>query len=210
MPTTPRNPSWPRRLLITGLLWLPLAASAGEDAPRERIDQLHQALLGVMQNAEELGYAGRAEKLGPVIPEYFDTEFMAQKSVGRHWKKATPSEQQRYLEAFRRFMVANYAGQFDGFSGQRFDTLGEEPARKDTMLVKSVLVNPDDKDVELNYRMRQVDGTWKIIDVYLDGTVSELALRRSEFSGIVKREDFDALIAAIDSRIAALASGTES
>ena len=71
-------------------------------------------------------------------------------------------------------------------------------------------MNPDDDDVELNYRMRQVDGTWKIIDVYLDGTVSELALRRSEFSGIVKREDFDALIAAIDSRIAALAAGTES
>jgi hypothetical protein len=46
--------------------------------------------------------------------------------------------------------------------------------------------------------------------VYLDGTVSELALRRSEFSGIVKREDFDALIAAIDARVAALAAGTES
>jgi phospholipid transport system substrate-binding protein len=106
-------------------------------------------------------------------------------------------------------MVANYAGQFDGYSGQSFETLGEEPARMDTVLVKSRLIDPTDENIELNYRMRQVDGKWKIIDVYLDGTVSELALRRSEFSGIVKRKDFDALIAAIDERIAKLAAGTE-
>jgi phospholipid transport system substrate-binding protein len=57
--------------------------------------------------------------------------------------------------------------------------------------------------------MRQVGDRWKIIDVYLDGTVSELALRRSEFSSIVKREDFDALIAAIDEKTAKLASDTD-
>ena len=86
----------------------------------------------------------------------------------------------------------------------------EEPARLETILVRSILRNPDGDDVELNYRMRQLDGRWKIIDVYLDGIVSELALRRSEFSGIARREDFDALIAAIDERIEKLASGTES
>jgi phospholipid transport system substrate-binding protein len=197
-------------LLLAILTTLALPAFAENEAPQARIDGLHEALLGVMQNAETLGYEGRAKRLTPVIPEYFDIQFMAQKSVGRHWKKATEADRKRFLETFGRFMVANYAGQFDGFSGQQFVTQGQEPARRDTMLVKSVLVNPDDDDVELNYRMHQVDGAWKIIDVYLDGTVSELALRRSEFSGIVKREDFDALIAAIDARVAALAAGTES
>ena len=56
--------------------------------------------------------------------------------------------------------------------------------------------------------MRRVNGRWKIVDVYLDGTVSELALRRSEFSSIVKRESFDALIEAIDAKTAKLASGS--
>lgn len=197
-------------LILAVAMACALPVAAGGDAPQARIEGLHEALLGVMQNADTLGYEGRTERLTPVIPEYFDVAFMAQKSVGRHWKKATEADRTRFVETFQRFMVANYAGQFDGFSGQQFVTRGEEPARKETMLVKSVLVNPDDDDVELNYRMRQVDGTWKIIDVYLDGTVSELALRRSEFSGIVKREDFDALIAAIDARVAALAKGTES
>ena len=93
------------------------------------------------------------------------------------------------------------------WSGQSFETIGEEPARNDTVIVRSKLIDPKDEPVELNYRMHKTADGWKIIDVYLDGTVSELALRRSEFSGIVKRENFDALIAALDAKIAKLAAG---
>ena len=191
----------------------PAPAEVADDvagSPSDTIEGLHGVLLDVMRNAVELGYEGRAKKLEPAIPRYYDVAFMASKSIGRHWKKASEADRERFLATFLRFMVANYAGQFDGYTGQSFETRGEEPARMDTTLVKSVLVNPEGDDVELHYRLRQVDGAWKIIDVYLDGTVSELALRRSEFSGIVKREDFDALIAAIDERIEKLASGTSS
>jgi len=195
-------------ILLSLLLVSPAAGDPARSASQV-IDSLHEKLLDVMKNAIELGYEGREAKLEPVIPEHYDVSFMAQKSVGRHWKSASESERQRFLETFQRFMVANYAGQFDGYSGQSFETLGEEPARLETMLVRSRLVDPGDENVELNYRMRRVDGSWKIIDVYLDGTVSELALRRSEFSGIVKRENFDALIAAIDERIAKLATSSD-
>jgi phospholipid transport system substrate-binding protein len=75
--------------------------------------------------------------------------------------------------------------------------------------VKSRLIDPEGENVELNYRMRQVGGTWKIIDVYLNGTVSELALRRSEFVSIVKRDGLDALLVALDAKIAKLAAGGE-
>jgi phospholipid transport system substrate-binding protein len=181
--------------------------AASPSVASQQIDGLHAALLDVMKNAKSLGYEGRAAKLTPVIPRYFDVPFMAEKSVGVYWQKATETERKRYLDAFLRFTVANYAGQFDDWTGQSFQTLGEDPARMDTKIVRSKLIDPGDEDVELNYRMHQVDGTWKIIDVYLDGTVSELALRRSEFSGIVKRENFDALIAALDAKIAKLAAG---
>jgi phospholipid transport system substrate-binding protein len=193
----------------------PAAATTTPAAPKpaesggamQAIDGLHAALIDVMKNAQALGYEGRAAKLTPVIPRHFDVPFMAEKSVGTYWKRATEAERQRYLEAFLRFMVANYAGQFDGYTGQSFETLGVDPARMDTKIVRTKLIDPGDEDVELNYRMHHVDGSWKIIDVYLDGTVSELALRRSEFSGIVKRESFDALITALDQKIAKLAAG---
>ena len=73
----------------------------------------------------------------------------------------------------------------------------------------STIVLPEDDDVHLNYRLMQRDGAWKVIDVYLNGTVSELALRRSEFSSIVKNDDFDGLISAIDEKISKLASDSE-
>jgi phospholipid transport system substrate-binding protein len=177
------------------------AAESPAESPTAVVEALHAALLDAMKHADALGYDGRARLLGPVIAQRFDVLFMARKAVGRYWKDASDEERSRYLETFQRFMVANYAGQFDAYSGQSFETLGEEPARMETVLVRTRLLDPTDKPVELNYRMRQVGGAWKIVDVYMDGTVSELARRRSEFSSIVKRESFDALIAALDQKI---------
>ncbi|MEM7409757.1 MAG: ABC transporter substrate-binding protein [Myxococcota bacterium] len=175
--------------------------------PTASIDGLHAELLEVMKNADRLGYAGREEELSTVIPAYFDVDFMAKKSLGRHWKSASPEARERYLAVFSRFMVANYAGRFDGYSGQSFHSVSEEDARLGTKIVKARLANPEGDDVALDYRLREVDGHWKVIDVYLDGTVSELALRRSEFMSIVKREDLDALLVALDEKIANFAAG---
>ncbi len=186
------------------------AADSAAPKPRAAIDALHASLLDVMKNAVALGYAGREEKLRGVIPRHFDVGYMAPRSLGSHWNSLDPESRHRYLETFERFMVANYAGRFDGFSGQSFETLGEVPGPRDTVIVKSRLVDPTDKNIDLNYRMRRVDGSWKVIDVYLDGTVSELALRRSEFVSIVKRQDLDALLVALDAKIAKLAAGGES
>ena len=172
----------------------------------ESVEALHAVLLEVMRDAETLGYEGRSAQLAPVIPRHFDVEFMARKAVGRHWEKASDEEKQRYLDSFGRFMVANYAGRFDGYSGQSFETMGEESARSETLLVRTQLVDPTDENIELSYRLRQVPEGWKIIDVYMDGTVSELALRRSEFSSVAKREGFDALIETLNAKIAKLAA----
>jgi phospholipid transport system substrate-binding protein len=188
----------------------PTETAASAQVATRRVDELHAHLIDVMKNAVTLGYAGREQKLRTVIPEYFDVGFMAPKSLGPHWNSLDAQSRRRYLDTFERFMVANYAGRFDGFSGQSFETLGEEPAARDTTVVKSRLIDPEGENVDLNYRLHEVDGKLKVIDVYLDGTVSELALRRSEFVSIVKRNDIDALLVALDAKIAKLAAGGES
>ena len=165
------------------------------------VEKLHEALLGVMKDATTLGYEGRYERLSPVIHENFDLPFMAEKSVGRHWKSAGAENQQALVATFSRFTVANFAGRFDGFSGQSFRTLGVEPATYGTVLVRTRLDEPGDEGVALDYRLRSVDGSWRIVDIYLNGTVSELALRRSEYSALIQREGFKALLAKLDERI---------
>jgi len=188
-------------------LLLPLRALAETaDAPDPAgaapvVEKLHEALLSVMKDAKTLGYEGRYEQLYPVIQENFDLPFMAEKSVGRHWKTASEENQRALVATFSRFTVANFAGRFDGFSGQSFRTLGVEPATYGTVLVHTRLDEPGDEGVALDYRLRQVDGSWRIVDIYLNGTVSELALRRSEYSALIQREGFKALLAKLDERI---------
>ena len=203
----------PRRLLFAILIAaIGLASFARAEAPAEAsapvqvVEKLHSALIGVMKDAEKLGYQGRYERLAPVLKETYDTAFMAEKSVGRHWKDATPADQEKLVDTFSRFMIANYAGRFDGYSGQSFQTVGEEPSAQGTVLVRTRLNDPQGEAVQLNYRLHPSNGSWKIIDVYLNGTVSELALRRSEYASLIQREGWNAVIAALDQRIHGFAS----
>jgi phospholipid transport system substrate-binding protein len=184
----------------------PAAAAAAPGAPARVVEKLHAALLGVMKDAEKLGYQGRYDRLAPVLKETYDTAFMAEKSVGRHWKDATPADQEKLVDTFSRFMIANYAGRFDGYSGQSFQTMGEEPSAQGTVLVRTRLNEPQGEGVHLNYRLHTTGDSWKIIDVYLNGTVSELALRRSEYASLIQREGWNAVIAALDQRIQGFAS----
>jgi phospholipid transport system substrate-binding protein len=195
-------------LLLVLTLSVPLASGAEPEAPTQVIDRLHSVLIDVMKEADALGYQGRHERLEPLLKEVFDLPFMAQKSVGRHWRKVSEQDRQRLLETFEEFTIANYAGRFDGYSGQHFETIREEPSLRDTVVVHSQLVDPGDDPVQLNYRLRPVDGSWKIIDVYLNGTVSELALRRSEYSSLIQREGLEGLLTALTDKIAAFASGS--
>ncbi len=183
-------------------------ARAEATAPEAVVEELHAELIDVMKNAEALGYDGRYEKLAPVLSRLFDTGFMAEKSVGRYWKKLGEEDREQLRATFRRFTIANYAGRFDDYSGQSFETIGQEPSTHDTVLVQSRLIDPDGENVQLNYRLHQVDGSWRIFDVYLNGTVSELALRRSEYSSLIGRDGFPALITALDGKISDLASST--
>jgi phospholipid transport system substrate-binding protein len=188
-----------------------LAAAAGAadvpgDDPRAPVDTLHGELLSVMKAADELGYQGRFDRLSPVLGDLFDIPFMAEKSVGRYWRKANDAERKQLLDTFGRFTAANYAGRFDGYSGQIFETLGTQSSSHGTVIVQTQLVQTDGDVVELDYRLRKVNGNWKIIDVYLNGTVSELALRRSEYSSLIQREGFGALLAALDEKITTLAA----
>ncbi|MCR9094695.1 MAG: ABC transporter substrate-binding protein [bacterium] len=174
-------------------------AEAG--APTAIIEKFHAGLLQIMKDAKTLGFEGRIDRLAPLMGETFDLDFMASKTVGRHWKKLSVEEKARWAETFARFTTANYAGRFTGYTGEEFVTLGVEDAARGTRNVLTKIVVPDGEDVQLNYRVIERDGDWKVIDVYLNGTVSELALRRSEYSSALKREGFDFLMASIEDKI---------
>ena len=171
------------------------------------ITHLNAALLDMLQNAERLGYQGRLKKIATAVASAFDVEFMAEKSIGKYWKPLSDADKARWVGLFRELTAANYAGNFDKYSGQRFEMHGEEPDQNHTTVVHTTLVNPSGEDVELNYRLHQTAVGPRIIDVYLKGTVSELALRRSDYTSVLQREGFAALLATVRAKIDDLSAG---
>jgi len=176
------------------------------DSPQIVIENFHAGLLDIMKNAKELGFQGRTEKLEPLMQETFDLQFMASKSVGRHWRQLSDDDKERWVVIFSQFTTANYAGRFTGYTGEEFITVDVEDSPRGTKVVLTKIIVPSEEDVQLNYRMIERDGSWKVIDVFLNGTVSELALRRSEYSSALKSSGFDQLVASVETKIEDLKS----
>ncbi len=189
------------------MLALLAVVAAAATGPSGVVITLNGVLLDVLKQADKLGYQGRYDRLRPVMTDVFDLDFMAEKSLGRHWEGLGEEDRKRWTAIFRDFTIANYAANFDKYSGQSFELLGEEPSGKETILVKTRVVNPGGENVDLSYRLRPSKESWKIVDVYLKGTVSELALRRSDYSSLIERESFDALVTSLRSKITDLAAG---
>lgn len=178
--------------------------AAMPNTPDEVVEVFHVALIDMMKKSNEMSFDERVAYLMPVMVECFDLDFMSAKSVGRQWKELPEGEQSEWRQKFSQLTVSNYAGRFVDYSGEMFSTVGNEPAARDTVMVLTRLDVPGDEAVDMNYRLRKNRGGWRIIDIYLKGTVSELALRRSEYSSTLKRDGFEKLAAAIEKKITEL------
>lgn len=191
--------------------FLSIAVTADDGHVREAVERLNTTLLDVMQSADELGYPGRYQKLEPSLRENFDFAFMTKIAVGRPWNDFDGDQRQQLVERFTRMSIATFAARFDGYSGERFEILGEKPGRRGTVVVDDRIIRPADPPVGLNFVLRQpsgeaADGDWLIIDVMLDGKFSELARQRAEFSAVLQRGGYQELLDALDERIEALST----
>jgi phospholipid transport system substrate-binding protein len=169
------------------------APSSGGDT----VQGLYDALLNTMKNGRTLGHSGRFAQLDPVIRRSFDIASMARLSVGPSWSGLTEAQRQQVTESFGRYISAIYADRFDSYAGQKLEVTREEPAASGVM-VRSRIINADAEPVKVDYMMRRSGEGWLISDVYLDGAISEVATRRSEFADILKHEGIDGLIAALN------------
>ncbi len=184
------------------------AAARAQGTPAAGVvETLHAALIGVMREADSLGFVGRRDRLAPVIEGAFELPLIARASTGRHWKKLDEAQRARLVDGFTRLTVATYAGRFDGYGGESFRIVSQRPAPRETVLVNSELVKSDGDTVGLNYLLRETDAGWRIIDVYLDGIYSELAIKRSEYAGLIRNKGIEGLIAAIEDKIDQYESG---
>ena len=172
----------------------------------DTVQGLYDALLSTMKNGRALGQSGRFTRLEPVIRRSFDIPTMARLSVGPAWANLSEAQRQQVTESFGRYISAIYADRFDSYAGQKLQVTGEQP-NAGGIMVRSQIVKANGEPVKVDYMMRRSGDGWLISDIYLDGAISEVSTRRSEFGAIIRNDGIDGLIAALN-RKADMLTGT--
>lgn len=188
------------------LVWYFLATATayaqeeGAATARQVVEEFQAELIDVMKNGKQLGYAGRYEKLKNPVSNSHDLTKIGRIVVGKEWEKLSEDQQQKLMDVFSRLSIASYAHNFKEYSGESFVFDSEEETARGGVVVHSHLVIPGEKDVKFDYMLKEKGPSWRIINIIANG-VSDLALKRSEYTAILQREGFDALIAKINEKI---------
>jgi phospholipid transport system substrate-binding protein len=169
------------------------AYGAVSDPGAIQVQTLTDALLKSMRAGTTISMTERYKQLEPVIEQVFAMPLVTRLAVGPEWANFPPDQQKALIAAYTRFTVANYAHNFHDYDGQKFEIDDKVLSRGDDEVVRTRVIPAHDVPVSLLYRLRQVEGTWKVIDVISDG-VSQLALRRSDFAGAIAAGGAPALL----------------
>jgi phospholipid transport system substrate-binding protein len=191
--------AWKAAALVggLGLGMLSYPVNAASTSGGDTVQSLYDALLSTMKNARTLGQSGRFTQLAPVIRRTFDIASMARLSIGPSWTSLSDAQRQEATESFGRYISAIYADRFDSYNGQKLEVTGEQPAPSGVM-VRSQIIKASGEPVKVDYMMRRNGDGWLISDIYLDGAISEVATRRSEFAAILRSDGIDGLVAALN------------
>jgi phospholipid transport system substrate-binding protein len=183
--------------------------SAAAADPQETVRSFYGVLLDNMREGRVLGESGRFARLAPVVNRTFDVPAMTRLAVGPSWPTLAPAQQQQLTAAFAHYIAATYADQFDSYSGEQLQVTGQRPFGTGVM-VQTKIVKANGEATRLDYLMRQNQSSPMISDVYLDGSISQLAVHRSEFHSILQRQGFDGLVMALNRKVDLLKSVAKS
>ncbi len=182
------------------------AQTAGPTGP---IEQLYQALLTVMRQGKATPFSQRAAELTPAVESAFDLPAVLRVSIGPAWASLKPDEQRRLLDTFRQYTVATYVEGFDSYNGQRLVVSPQTRSLSGgAQVVHTQIVPRSGETHTIDYVMRRTPGgAWKATDVLADGTISRVAVQRSDFSAMLARGGAAALDASLQRKTAALQRG---
>lgn len=196
-----------RRAMLAMLLATPVGAHAQQDDPMAPIEALNKALLTAMHAGRSTPFPARFNILAPILDAALDLPEILRNSVGLRWQEM-PANQRTVLEqVFRVFTIASYTANFDNFDGQRIEILPERRSIGADQVVATNLIQGD-QTTRIDYVMRKIDGSWRAVDVLLNGTISRVAVQRSDFRRLLDSGSAERLIRSLRDKVAELSGGT--
>jgi phospholipid transport system substrate-binding protein len=200
----------PRRLLLGAGLGLPLAgrALAQQDIGRAAnfIQTTGQDLVAAI-NDTRADLATRRLRVAAVLRKAVDIEGVGRFILGRWWRQASPQEQAEYVKLFEETLIRNLSARFGEYQGVRFSLGRSQQRTEDDVLVNTIIERPNSAPFALDWRVGEVGGQPKVVDVIAEGTSLRLT-QRSEYSSVIQQNNgsIAALLAAMKRQIQQLAA----
>ena len=145
-------------------------------------------------------HQGRFTKLEPDISSSFDTPLIARVILSRYWKKLSEQQKVDFITLFNHLSIATYASRFDAYNDEQFFEIAKVTLKKGRVLIKTVMRRPDEEPIRFDYVIHPKNGNWLIINVIADG-ISDLSLKRAEYTAVIKERGFDGLVKDIKGKI---------
>jgi phospholipid transport system substrate-binding protein len=203
-----------RRALLQIALIAPFAvpyrarAAGAQSTALDPIVTLNNGLLAVMKAGNSVPFLERYNILSRVVDNTFDLPEILRRCVGSSWSTLAAPEQAELLEVFQRFTVTSYIASFNSYAGQRFEIEPSTRAVGNDVVVETHLVPPNGEPSRLDYMMHAKGNNWRVVDVLLDGTISRVAVQRSDFRRLLAGHDSSNLISSMQQKIASLSDGS--
>jgi len=183
------------------------ARAQGAGSAATPIQQLNQALLASMRSGNA-PFNQRYAALSPVIEQVIDLDGILARSVGLEWTSLPPDQKAALDQAFRRYTVSSYLANFNSYHGQNLQVLPQtRSVGPGQVVVRTQLTSPNESPVSLDYVMAQTQRGWRVEDVLMNGTISRVAVQRSDFRQLLSRGGVPALTASLERKVANLSGG---
>ncbi len=170
------------------------------------VRQFQDTLLVVMKAGKSLGFEGRYRKLMPAVRASHDLPYIAELTLGPYWDKLSLAEHRAFVTEFARLTVATYAAQFRRYSGQAFRLTASRAVAQGDVLVETELTTDGHKEATLDYLVAQSAGRWRIVNIVANG-VSDLALKRAQYTAIIRKKGFPVLLSILRAKVTELSHG---
>ncbi len=192
------------------LLWMAMAVAPAWAARTEPavavVRQFQNTLLSVMKAGKSLGFQGRYRRLMPAVRASHDLPYIAQLTLGPYWNKLSLAQHRAFVTEFARLTVATYAAQFRRYSGQAFRRTASRAVAQGDVLVATELTTHGHKDATIDYLLAPTAGRWEIVNIVANG-VSDLALKRAQYTAIIQKKGFSALLSILRAKVTELSRG---
>ncbi len=174
-----------------------IARAAANDAALF-INQLGNQAIDTLR-ATNLTLDQRQARFRGLLSQGFDLHFIGRFVLGRYWRGATPDQRNDYIALYGEYLLQTYSARLGGYSGETLTVIGTRMVNDKDFVVSTNLTRPSGPAIAADWRVRVIDGQYRIIDIMVEG-ISMAVTQRSEFASVVQRDGIDGLLTILRAR----------